>query len=426
MLPFARPLAALAACSLALPGAGQSQVLYFEDFETGGIDWTATGTPQVLWHVSEDGECGAVTRMAVYNRFPAACDYRIGGSSSGQFLSPVFTIDGPHSIVVQLDYRQETDEGSPCVEIVNEADGKCDTIIGCTCCSDPFNSSVVTQASGALPNLNYWRRKKVRLRFSFKADSDGNLGFGCMVDNIRVVASGPPEVLFFEDFEGGGTEWTTTTEGPFYAGPPLWHVAGAGECGAATRVGAYNLAPAACDYHTPNLPNAGRLRSPMFTLSGAPPYTIAFESWKDMNAKGDGAILNVVDPVTGISSGGASFPNSATAQRLSMTISPPGFWDPWSGKQARLEFAVNADPLGNLGRGWMVDNVYVTNAGSLPVERRPTDEQLSTLTLGGWSGYSTLGRTFTRRDLWIDYASPDSAAIPRTIALLGARLKSWR
>lgn len=364
MTPFAWALAPLAVCALALPGAGQT-LLYSEDFESGGIDWTASGTPEVLWHVSEEGECGALTRMAVYNRFPSACDYRTGGANSGTFLSPAFTLSGAHAIVVQFDYRQDTDEPGPCLEIVNEADGTSGTLVGCTCCTNPFNTTEIIQASGAVPNLHYWRGKRVRLRFDFKADSKGNSSMGCMVDNVRVIASGPPEVLFSEDFESGGTEWTTTSESPFYSGPPLWHVAAAGECGAATRVGAYNLAPAACDYHVPNFPGAGKLISPVLTLSGAPPYTIEFESLKDMDAKGDGAFLHVIDPLTGISTAGGPFANSSTAQRQSLTVSPPGFWDSWSGKQVRLAFVVDTDPLGNLGRGWMVDNVRVTNAGSL-------------------------------------------------------------
>jgi hypothetical protein len=450
MLPFAPAAAQFLACALTLPGAAQAQ-LFSEDFESGGVGWTATGKPEVLWHVAENGECGAVTRMAAYNRFPNACDYKTGGANTGAFLSPVFTLSGPHSFVVQYDYLQETDEGGLCVEIVNEADGESANVIGCTCCSNPYNAAEIARASAAVPNLYYWRGKKVRLRFDFKADSDGNTTMGVMVDNVRVFASGPPEELFFEDFESESPAWTATTEGVFYAGPPLWHLADAGECGAPTRMGAYNLAPAACDYHTPNLPNAGKWKSPTFTLSGAPPYVIEFESRKDMNAKGDEALLLLVDPLLEVSSGGGPFANSSKeVEVLSVTVSPPGFWDLWSGKHAHIEFAVNADPLGNLGSGWMVDNVRVTNSGSLPAERPPTgaesepgpaqqkekDEDRhedgdkdeggrSSFVLDGWSGYPTLGRSFTQRDLWVDFSSVDSGTFPRTIALLGARLKSW-
>lgn len=359
---------------LALPGAAQGALLFSEDFEGEENAWTASGTPEVLWHVAENGECGAVTRMAAYNRFPSACNYRTGGVNSGQYLSPVFTLAGEHAFVVQYDYLQETDEGALCVEIVNEADGKSDTLIGCTCCSNPYNSTELARASGAVPNLLYWRGKRVRLRFDFKADSGGNFTIGCMVDNVRVFASGPPQVLFSEDFESAAPPWTATNEGAFYEGPPLWHVASAGECGAVTRMAAYNLAPAACDYHTPNLPNAGRWRSPAFTLTGAAPYTIEFVSRKDMNAKGDTALVHLLDPLRGVSSSSSPVANSAGIEPVAVTISTAGFWDSWSGREAHLEFAVNADPLGNLGSGWMIDNVRVTNSGSLPPEAPPAEE----------------------------------------------------
>src|SRR6185503_13225919 len=210
-----------------------------------------------------------------------------------------------------------------------------------------------------------------------------------------------------------------------------------------------------CDYHTPNYPNGGKWTSPPFTFSGAPPYVIEFDSWKDMNAKGDAAVLHVTDPALGVSSSGGPFANSSGIQPLSVTISNPGFWNLWDGKQVHLEFEVEADPQGNLGSGWRIDNVRVKNSGSLLAERPATGEAaepepanekekekekekdedkgdedkgkdgLFSPFLGGWSGYPSLSLDFTRRDLRIDFSSEDSGSIPRTIPLLGARLKSW-
>jgi len=361
---LATPFAAVALALLCVPGAGQAEILFSEDFESGGSGWTATGQPQVLWHVSEDGECGAVTRMAVYGR-PGACDYKTGGAHSGSFLSPVFTLHGEYSIVVQYDYRLESDDGSTCVELVDEADGKAITLIGCTCCSDPYYSLEITRAAGAIPNPGTWSGKKVRLRFGFKADRHGNSGFGCMIDNVRVVASGPPEVLYSEDFEGGGEGWTMTSEDTAYLGPPLWHIASPGECDAVTRMGAYNRAPAACDYST-KCSNSGRLCSPMFRFRGAPPFRIEFRSRLGLDARGDSAQVHVADPVDGIANTAGPFPNSDTVQPLAFVIDTAGFWSLWSEREARLEFAVTADPPGNRSSGWMVDDVRVVNSGSLP------------------------------------------------------------
>ena len=86
MQAFARAFVAAVLFLLPARAAAQAQILFSEDFESGGSAWTAIGKPQVLWHVAEDGECDALTRMATYNRFPSACDYRTGGAGS---LPPV-------------------------------------------------------------------------------------------------------------------------------------------------------------------------------------------------------------------------------------------------------------------------------------------------------------------------------------------------
>ena len=357
-------LGALALAALALPCAGQ-EILFHEDFESGGDGWTASGSPAVLWHVSADGECGAVTRMAVYNRGPDACDYRTGGKSAGTFLSPVFVLGGAHSIVVQFDYLQDSDDGSPCVEIVDEERGKAATIIGCSCCADPYNAATLARAVGALDNPALWAGKEVRLRFGFDSDSAGNRGFGCMVDNVLVIASGPSEEIFRADFEGGAA-WTAIAEGPAPLEPPLWHRADPGECGAVTHVGAYNRGPAGCDY-VPRLPSAGRFRSPPFRLRGAPPFLVEFDSLLDMEPRRDTAQLHLVDPVSGKDAVGGPYPISATLTPQGLSVDPPGFWSYWSGKQARLEFSVSAGASGHVGAGWLVDNVRIRNSGSLPV-----------------------------------------------------------
>ncbi len=40
--------------------SAQGQTVFFEDSEAGDPledGWTVTGTPEVLWHIAEDGEC---------------------------------------------------------------------------------------------------------------------------------------------------------------------------------------------------------------------------------------------------------------------------------------------------------------------------------------------------------------------------------
>jgi hypothetical protein len=74
----------------------------------------------------------------------------------------------------------------------------------------------------------------------------------------------------------------------------------------------------------------------------------------------------MVDPVAGITTTGGPYPNSAALQPLAFVFDTEGFWSLWSDREGRLEFEVAADPTGNKGTGWIVDDIRVWNSGSLP------------------------------------------------------------
>ena len=87
MKRFGFALSVLFVSLLSSRASGQAQTLFFEDFESGAPGWTMESAtfdcscqdclcPIVMWHVSTDGECGAVTRMGAYNLAPTACNYR--------------------------------------------------------------------------------------------------------------------------------------------------------------------------------------------------------------------------------------------------------------------------------------------------------------------------------------------------------------
>ena len=108
----------VAACAaLSTPASSQGRVEFFEDFEGGGAGWSMTTEPGCpyytgpsLWHVTDAGECGSPTRMASYNRFPAACNYftGVGGCNRGVLLSPEFTIHSD-ALGLEFDYIKQMD-----------------------------------------------------------------------------------------------------------------------------------------------------------------------------------------------------------------------------------------------------------------------------------------------------------------------------
>jgi hypothetical protein len=166
-----------------------------------------------------------------------------------------------------------------------------------------------------------------------------------------------PQTLFSEDFESGLDGWDSSSEG-------LWHVAPDGECGAVTAMAACNNGPASCDYQSgTGEPVYTFLRSPTFYLNGTPPWTFRFDYLKDSDAAGDLAAVSLY-----LSNGDeieAPFhvpvPDAATPQQIVLMNS---YNEVWWGESVRLVFWFDTDEVGNLGSGWMIDNIVVTSAGA--------------------------------------------------------------
>lgn len=93
----------------------------------------------------------------------------------------------------------------------------------------------------------------------------------------RVRLRLPPQVLFIEDFEGGLAGWSVQSEGPVG-----WLLAEVGECGATSRMTAFNEA-ATCSF-TPGMPTVSRHVSPSFALNDVSPFTVEFDLVRDFAA----------------------------------------------------------------------------------------------------------------------------------------------
>ncbi len=169
----------------------QEQTLLLEDFETGDPlpeGWTVEGFPVALWHIAENGECLAETRMGAYNHGQGGCDYNTGDNNFGRLKSPPFVVTGDPPFTLSFDYIRSVDPfgDGACVWIV-KADNS--TSQGIECVTD--NSGTAQFSEMQVPNPSFWGGQEVRIEFEFFADPNGNNNPGWFVDNVEVRNSSP-------------------------------------------------------------------------------------------------------------------------------------------------------------------------------------------------------------------------------------------
>ena len=207
-----------------------------------------------------------------------------------------------------------------------------------------------------------------------------------------------------EDFEDGLAGWSATG---------LWHAAPAGQCGAPSGMAAFNLGPADCSCGSAG-PVSGRLRSPAFTLVNAP-FTVSWHHGLSMDLD-DLAIIRLVRladeavyPVTTMN-GNFALGTHATA----------GFSDPsWAGTPVCLEFEFQANVTGDVGFGWMLDNLQVRSGSWFDLGCA----QAGSLGLPLLVGMGTLAPGFNDQ-LSLFQAHPGSTAVLVVgLSLLGAPFK---
>lgn len=172
----------------------QTPAVFFENFESGLGPWTTLpggvpGSNEFLpWHVAPDGECGAVTAMAVYNHGPASCDYLPGPPlfvNLGRLVSPPIALPAAPGFTVEFDYRLQTSSNTLIQARVCRASDPGDY--------DEFDAALVQSAQVAhatlmLPDGVHWAGESVRLEFWVVGPWTGT-GFGWMVDNVRITPS---------------------------------------------------------------------------------------------------------------------------------------------------------------------------------------------------------------------------------------------
>ena len=160
------------------------------------------------------------------------------------------------------------------------------------------------------------------------------------------------QTLLSEDFESGATGWTYAN-----GANGQWHVETGGTCTAITNMAAYTRVPS-CTYNTGGA-NSGQLVSPAFLLGGQTPIRVGFQYIRFMDTAGDSTCVSIrVQGGTDWEDLGCSFDNSGTLQSSSLRLP-----DDYIGSMVEIGFRFNANSIGNNRRGWLIDNVQVTNSG---------------------------------------------------------------
>ena len=164
------------------------------------------------------------------------------------------------------------------------------------------------------------------------------------------LVSAQDTTLFFADFEGG------LPPGWLVGGSPTvtWRVMQNGECGSVTRMLACNSASPACNYSTgAPIPGYFVALPPIGPLAPQPAWQFSFDYILDIDAVGDGMAVAFFDQdgstIAFVTSG---FVNDGALHSIVLPVP----LDP-SVTALTVHFAFGTDGVGDLRRGWFVDNV---------------------------------------------------------------------
>lgn len=161
------------------------------------------------------------------------------------------------------------------------------------------------------------------------------------------------QVLFFENFESGSNGWAFEN-----SNFGLWHISTPGECYSVTRMAAYNRGPAGCHYTNGTSGNSGLLISPVFALSGLPPYRLSLDYVRSVGVTA-ATCLNIVIAECGQIAPVACFTEQSTAMRTATISLPSGY----ENRNVSIVFYFTTDSTGTNHPGFLVDNIDVRNSG---------------------------------------------------------------
>lgn len=167
----------------------QDNTLFFENFQNGlPPSWTSSAALGVsLWHLAENGECGAVTRMAAFNHGPSACNY-VGFAVDAQLQLPPITLTSAVPIpLFTFDYILDMD-ASDFVDITHVDSNGIYQLFGGT--GFLVNDGALHSAALEVPYLQTQPFTNV-FDFLLNSDGVGDQGRGLLIDNVRLTAVAP-------------------------------------------------------------------------------------------------------------------------------------------------------------------------------------------------------------------------------------------
>ncbi len=209
-------------------------------------------------------------------------------------------------------------------------------------------------------------------RFEGRTKKRVKIGLVVAAGLLALAGSAPAQVIFSENFEGGGLGVYTETIGGA-AAATLWH--GEATCDGITAIPAtmgtnaasYNQGDIALYNYVTGGANSGEIESPVIASPASGAATLAFEYTKQTEGGGSAAFDQCFVEVNvgggGYSTVGQVSGNSVCPASTSVTMGPAVIGA--GGFTQRFRFDT-VDAIGNAYQGWNVDNVVLTAVAPPP------------------------------------------------------------
>uniref|UniRef100_UPI00322020C5 hypothetical protein n=1 Tax=Thermogutta sp. TaxID=1962930 RepID=UPI00322020C5 len=170
----------------------ETSVLFQDGFESGAAQWALSG----LWHLENGDPCGVGSdsltspTRAAYNLSPSQCDYDAGFTSGALEMLTDVSLPAPYGAVLKWYNFVETEHSYPfdqwVVQVSDNGGATWTTVY------DPRGDSRPAWQELSV-SLEAYAGKSIRVRFYFDSiDEEFNSFLGWYVDDVRIIALGPP------------------------------------------------------------------------------------------------------------------------------------------------------------------------------------------------------------------------------------------
>jgi hypothetical protein len=169
------------------------EVLFSEDFEDALTGWTVTSDGTASWHLAEDGECGATSRMAVLNE-ASTCSFTPGAPVESRLVSPSFVLNDISPFTIEFDMIRDFAAGTMStvrVEFVDESTSNTlvtQELVNYQLTNGEWGTGLV-HVRLQMPQSSKFEGRTVHLEFA-ASSGEPAAGTGWLVDNITITDYG--------------------------------------------------------------------------------------------------------------------------------------------------------------------------------------------------------------------------------------------